>query len=393
MEKDKAGFLYPIIDLSKCIECNLCRNNCPINKVKIENNTKYKFYSAKNKNNDVLKESTSGGVFTEIAKYVLSNKGIVYGCNYKRFNTNHIRINNIKDINKITGSKYTQSSIKKVIPQIKKDLERKKTVLFSGTPCQVGMIKSYIDDPNLVTVSVICHGVMNDEIIKNVKKSLDKSEKSKLIDITFRTKENGWSTASIKYLYKNQKKVNKFVDDDLMRLYLTNLVLRESCYKCSFKGPNNRADIIIGDCWGIEVTNKKMFDEKGVSVVACRTDKGKEIFNKIKNNFEIAIEKENNVEIYNSAFYKSVKKPIERNYIFNDLFKDYKIMSSKYYYQAQTKNYLKEIKKKDQEIGKLASENLTLSNRLVEIYNSRRWKVTEKTANTINRMLGRNKGE
>ena len=389
MEPETDGFLYPKIDLSKCIECNICRKNCPINKDKIINNNKYKFYSAKNKDLDVVKESTSGGVFTSIAKEVIKNKGIVYGCTYKKFKTFHIRINKEKDINKITGSKYSQSNILKIIPQIKKDLDKNKLVLFSGTPCQVGMINSYFKSPNLITLSVVCHGVINDTIVNNYKKYLEKTEKDKLIDIKFRTKENGWSKSSIKYILKNKTIIKEFLNDDLMRLYLTNLILRESCYKCSFKGNNNSADIIIGDCWGIEQTNKKMYDEEGISMITCRTDKGKKLFNSIKDSIDIALEKEENVKRFNPSLYRSEQKPVERNYIFTDLYKDYKTMSDKYYYKTQTKNYLRELKRKEEEINKLSSENNMLHNRLIEIYNSRRWKVTESTVNTINRLLGR----
>ena len=389
MEKGIDGFLYPIIDLNKCIECNICRNNCPINKDVKANNKKYKFYSVKNKDNEIVKRSTSGGVFTALSKEVIKNKGVVYGCNYKKFKTRHIRITKEKDLYKIVGSKYTQSSILEIIPQIKKDLSKKKIVLFSGTPCQVGMIKSYFNNDNLITVSVVCHGVMNDEIIKNYKNHLEKEENDKMIDIKFRTKENGWTQSSIKYLFKNKTRINKFIDDDLMRLYLDNLVLRESCYKCKYKGNNNVADIIIGDCWGIEQTNKKMYDEDGVSMITCRTEKGKDLFNKVKNELEIALESEENVVRFNPSLYKSFNKPVERNYIFTDLYKDFKSMSDKYYYKSQTKKYFKELKKKEEEINKLSYENKMLHNRLVEIYNSKRWKVTESTANTINRLLGR----
>ena len=390
MEKGIDGFLYPKIDLSKCIECNICRKNCPINKDKQINNEKYKFYAVKNKNNEVVKVSTSGGIFTSIAKQVLKQKGIVYGCTYKKLKTSHIRINKEKDIIKINGSKYTQSNILDIIPSIKKDLSKNKLVLFSGTPCQVGMIKSHFDSPNLITVSVVCHGVLNDEIIANYKKYLEKTEKDTLIDIKFRTKENGWTKSSIKYIFKNKTIINKFMDDDLMRLFLTNLVLRESCYKCSFKGNNNPADIIIGDCWGIETTNKKMYDEEGISLVTCRTEKGKKLFNNIKSDLDIAIEKEENVKRFNPSFYISVKKPVERNYIFNEIYREFKIMSDKYFYKTQTKNYLNQLKEQEKELNRLVSENNILHNRLIEIYNSKRWKVTESTVNTINRLLGRN---
>ena len=132
-----------------------------------------------------------------------------------------------------------------------------------------------------------------------------------------------------------------------------------------------------------------MYDEEGISMITCRTDKGKKLFNSIKDNIDIALEKEENVKRFNPSLYRSEQKPVERNYIFTDLYKDYKTMSDKYYYKTQTKNYLRELKRKEEEINKLLSENNMLHNRLIEIYNSRRWKVTESTVNTINRLLGR----
>ena len=123
MKVDEEGFVYPVIDLDKCNSCNICRKSCPV-----LNNKKKEFsplcYAAKNKNVEIQKNSSSGGVFSVLADYVFNKKGIVYGVvldgNYV---TKHIRVINSIGLEKIRGSKYTQSNSFEVFMDVKKDLE------------------------------------------------------------------------------------------------------------------------------------------------------------------------------------------------------------------------------------------------------------------------------
>ena len=111
MEKDEAGFYYPTIDKNKCIHCNKCRNICPILNKKSKEEFNKEIYALKNKNLDERLKSTSGGTFSILARKILKNKGLVYGCEMHNNKARHIRITSIKELDKIRGSKYIQSSL------------------------------------------------------------------------------------------------------------------------------------------------------------------------------------------------------------------------------------------------------------------------------------------
>ena len=166
-----------------------------------------------------------------------------------------------------------------------------------------------------------------------------------------------------------------------MNLYINNFILRESCYDCPAKGlEKNVADIILGDYWGIYHVHREMFDNLGVSAVIIKTSKGKELYDKIKNQF---IEKEThiqNITKYNPSLIESVKRPLERSKIFNDIENnELKILSKLCNYKIKTKN---EDKNKQ-----LASKNKELTDKLNQIYNSKRFKLIDKLGNIWNKIL------
>lgn len=381
MKKNNEGYLYPTIDKEKCIECNICRKTCPIKKQNKENSHKKEFYAVKNKNKEEQQKSTSGGVFSVLAKAVLSQKGIVYGCEMKDYKANHIRITSKKDLDKIRGSKYIQSSIIDILPKLKQDLESKKQVLFSGTPCQIGAIKAFLkqDYKNLITVSVVCHGILNDIILDKYIKELEERYNGKVENIKFRTKENGWTKSSIKYTIGGNDYIKKFTDDPLMSLYLKDSLLRESCYNCKYKGNNNVADIIVGDYWGIEITNPEFADEKGISSVIINTKKGRSFLNKIEffdNTIYVEGNKES-IEKYNPQVVTPVKRPKERSVLFNKINEE-----------SITNAYMDYIQ---QENARLKEKVDYTKYELDSITNSKRWKLITKVFNILNRIrrLGR----
>lgn len=383
MQKNEEGYLYPVINEEKCIDCNLCRKNCPINKTLKENKYEKKYFAVKNKNLDERMKSTSGGVFSVLARNVLKEKGVVYGCEMKDYKASHIRITTEKDLDKIRGSKYIQSSIIDILPQVKEDLENKKTVLFSGTPCQIGAIKAFLkkDYPNLITVSVVCHGILNDKILDKYIKELENRYNAHVENITFRTKENGWTTSSIKYKINGEEVIKRFIDDPLMNLYLKDIILRESCYKCKYKDNNNIADMIIGDYWGIEVTMPDFADQAGVSSLIINSKKAEQFLNKI-NFFDNVIYKEGNkeeIEKYNPQIVASVKRPKERNIVFKQI-NNQSIMNV----------YLELLQKENNETKeKLQSRE----NQLNLMKNSKRWRVTNKVFDTLHKIKRLGRGE
>ncbi|MBR3146488.1 MAG: Coenzyme F420 hydrogenase/dehydrogenase, beta subunit C-terminal domain [Bacilli bacterium] len=373
MVKDEAGFNYPKIDLDKCIHCNKCRHICPILNKKENVEFKKEIYALKNKNLDERVKSTSGGAFSILARNVLNKHGIVYGCEMQNNKAKHIRITKVEELEKIRGSKYIQSSLIDIYKSLKKDLTLEKLVLFSGTPCQIGAVKAFLgkDYPNLITVSVICHGVISDKLLKIHLKDLKNKYNNEITDWKFRNKKpNPWNTSSVSYKIGKNKKVVKFLDDNLMYLYLKNVVLRDSCYHCNYKENNNIADIIIADYWGIEVEKRNFYDENGVSAIIINTAHGKEFFDNIniEKYADIATGNFNDLNKYNPAYSTQVVCEINRKRYLNNV---YKYGIAKEFKTIREEILEKELIKANKELAILTYKNNELESRLNNIRNNK----------------------
>lgn len=294
MLEDSEGFNYPNVDKDKCVDCTLCEKVCPIiNKDKIvqgsdeENNT----YVAYTKNEIVRKNSSSGGMFTELAESVLKNNGVVFGCAFDDdFNAHHIMVNNSSDLEKLRGSKYIQSQIESTYKEAEKLLKNGKLVLFSGVACQIAGLKSYLrkDYDNLLTVDVLCHGVPSGKAWRKYIDDNQKRHNAKLNKYYFRNKDNGWKVFTVKQMYMdNQGESCPFNKDSFMQLFLGEVCLRPSCHNCRFKDIRRPSDITLGDCWGVQNYMPEMDDDKGTSVVIAHTEKGVNLLNSVKDNLVI----------------------------------------------------------------------------------------------------------
>lgn len=309
MIEDEKGFKYPKVDMEKCINCGLCEKVCPIiNEKNIENNQKA--YACYNKDEYTRIQSTSGGIFTLLAKKIIQKGGIVFGASFgQEFNiVEHSYSENIKETVKFRGSKYLQSDMGDSYKKVKEFLMKERYVLFTGTPCQIEGLKNYLgkEYAKLYLQDIVCHGVPSPKIWREYKNY--RSNNSKLTEMSFRSKkEEGWSKYHISMKFGNGKKYNTRHDKDTyIMAFLSHLALRESCTDCRFKKKNRVSDITLGDFWGINGINPKMNDEKGTSLVVINSLKGQELFDSIKDeiiyeevNFENAI-KENPSYIYSS---------------------------------------------------------------------------------------------
>ena len=307
----------------------------------------------------------------------------------KDFKLNHIRIDDIKDLNKIRGSKYAQSRIDGIYDSVKKDLDSNKKVLFSGTPCQIGALKAFLnkDYNNLITASVICHGVTSEKIFHKQIEEIEKEENKKVINVNFRSKANGWSKASIEYDFEDSRLVNKFLDDSFMSLYLKNVILRDSCYQCKYKDNNNLADIILGDYWGIEVTNKEFFDENGITLLIINSSKGEKFIDKkVLDKIEYTDGSYEDTVKYNPLLFESCKEPVERTYILSKI-DDEKLFNLNilYLYNKLTKDN----KALEEERNYLRSNYEALHNEVDAIKGSRRYRVANKVGNVIGKFRRR----
>lgn len=318
MEMDEEGFLYPKADAISCVNCGLCDKICPVTNggsyEKAEDD--FGVYAACSKDEKIRMESSSGGVFTEIAKWVLEQEGVVFGAAFdENFNVHHVEVGDIDALTLLRGSKYVQSEIGTAYSHAKNCLEQRKWVLFTGTPCQIEGLYAYLgkDYEKLITQDIICHGVPSGKIWNKYLAGQKEKGKSEISAISFRHKEYGWKNFSMHIQWaKDEKYIRKLSEDLYMKAFLSDLCLRPSCYQCAFKGKHRRSDFTLADFWGIQYVLPEMDDDKGTSLVVINSAKGKVLFEQIK---ERLVYKETELDEavnYNSAMVKSAECPKNR---------------------------------------------------------------------------------
>lgn len=307
LQEDKEGFLYPQIDTTLCIECGLCEKVCPI----INQGTKREplhVYAAINTNEEIREKSSSGGIFTVLAEKIIEENGVVFGARFdKNWEVKHDYTETKEGLSAFRGSKYLQSRIEDNYLKAETFLKEGRKVLFSGTPCQIAGLKKFLkkEFENLLTVDFICHGVpspkvwrlyLNEtyqniilhdkrDIISHIKKI--ENRKSYISDINFRHKINGWKKYSLflkfnstsTYNSKNSKEIfEPFKHNLFMKAFLSDMILRPSCYHCPTKQGKSQSDITIADFWGVHTILKDFDDDKGTSLVFINNDRAQNIF-------------------------------------------------------------------------------------------------------------------
>ena len=280
---DQLGFKYPQINKILCINCGVCFNICPFNikkrvTEKPANNYKQKAFAARHNNPSEIASSRSGAVFTALSDRVLLNSGVIYGAGFdSHFATIHKRSETKDKCSEFKGSKYTQSDINEIVKQVICDLKNGKTVLFSGTPCQIYCIKKVTPQrlqDKLITIDVICHGVASPKIWNEYLNFLENKEKNKITHVNFRDKEIfGWSG-----LHKESFTFSDGIKRTYHYTFYQPYLLRPSCHRCPFSNLNRCSDITIGDFWGIDKIDKSFNpNDTGCSLVICNTSKGESI--------------------------------------------------------------------------------------------------------------------
>lgn len=362
MKEDENGFKYPEINSQKCIDCGMCQRACPIiSKTNVINEPKA--YACMNKDEQIRLSSSSGGVFTLIAEAILELNGVVFGAQFDHdFNVIHDYADRKEELYKFRGSKYVQSSIGDTFKIVRKFLEQERYVLFTGTPCQVEGLYSFLqkDYKKLYTQDIICHGVPSPKVWRKYKEKIEKENKSKIKKMSFRDKSSGWTTYSLKYNFDNQKiYIEENSKSKYMQAFLNNFSIRNSCYECKFKSKNRKSDITLADFWGIQNVIPEINDNKGISLAILNSEKGKELFERIKEKIEFReIDFEESIK-YNPSMTKSATKPRNRN----DFFKDLEKMN----FDELAKKYFPEPRFITKVIRKIKIEILNIMNKFKRI--------------------------
>lgn len=320
MKTDSEGFLYPIVDKEKCVDCGLCERVCPIINRTPEHEKPQSAYIVQNKDEKILKESTSGGAFTAIAEYVIDKGGVVFGGAFDSdFRVAHICVNNKADLAKFRNSKYVQSDVGRTFMRAKEFLDRERFVCYSGTPCQIEGLKHFLQKEyaNLITVDVVCRAVPSPLIWGKYKHM--RAGDNKLISSAFRSKEPyGYDYSQIKVETEQSSYRAGVESDPYLRAFFSNLSDRPSCYSCAFKKRYRQSDITLWDCFEPYKFDKTMDNNKGVTRVLIHTDAGCRLFNEVIQKLKYkAIEPEKLVDGVREMFYSVPCNP-RREAFFND---------------------------------------------------------------------------
>lgn len=322
MQEDKRGFLYPVILQTKCIDCGLCQKRCPVLKKQDDMVKNIKAYACFNKNIDERLNSSSGGIFILLAKEIIKRRGVVFGASFdENFEVKHFFVEKKEDLNKFMGSKYTQSTIGNAYKKVKEFLDSGRYVLFTGTPCQTEGLKLYLnkDYDKLYIQDIICHGVPSPKVWRKYIEYQKNINKEEINSISFRNKENGWSSSRMKITFGTRTYTEERKNDIFMQAFLKNICLRDSCYNCSFKSKYRNSDITLADYWGIQDIHPEMNDNKGTSLVIVNTEKGNNLFNMIKNEIECIETNIDEALKFNSAMITSAKHCINEKEFINNI--------------------------------------------------------------------------
>ena len=317
MQSDKEGFAYPVIDTKQCSDCGLCNKVCPvINQQPTQQPVAT--YAATNCNQAVREESSSGGIFTQLAVETINNSGVVFGAAFnEKWQVVHTYTGEESGIKQFRGSKYVQSRIGDSYSVAERFLKEGKEVLFSGTPCQIAGLKRFLrkEYKNLKTVDFVCHGVPSPLVWE---KYLDEvcraNDIATISDIQFRNKTEGWKKFSLQITYTGndgkEKKFREPLNENLyMKCFLGDLCLRPSCYSCPARSGKSGSDITIADLWGAQTICPEIDDDRGLSLVLVRKECALPPFKKTEIPYSEALK-------YNPSIERDVREPKRRRKFF-----------------------------------------------------------------------------
>lgn len=326
LEQDNEGFGYPLIDTNNCNNCGLCIKSCP--------SMNEKDFSAEFKNPDVYAgwslednirlNSSSGGIFSEIATKIIESGGYVAGARFDTQNRiEHCLINNLSDIHELRRSKYAQSFIGTVFSEIRTLLENKKNVLFCGTPCHVAGLLRFLGSShhNLITCDFVCLGVNSPKVFKKYLSHLEKEFNSKIKNFHFRDKSEGWINFRTAIEFEDGRiSLRKKNSDPFMRGYIKYpLYIRPSCYACQYKFIPHLSDITLADFWGIEKYEPELVTSKGTSLIMINSIKGRKLFESISDRIFFKEQSLNNALPKNMRIVSPAKAPLSRKLFFSNV--------------------------------------------------------------------------
>ena len=283
MERDKEGFAYPAVDLDACVHCGHCTAVCPALETR-QPGPLPAVFAAWSRNDEVRKDSTSGGVFSVLAEYILESGGVVYGAAFDdKQHLRHTPCFRKEDLWRLRGAKYVQSDLGQTYREVKKALETRQ-VLFSGTPCQVDGLYRYLGGrpENLTTCDLVCHGVPSPGVWEAMVRSIEKRKGKSLQVVRFRNKVTGWKDSHFTTVYTDGSVDSApLFATEFGRAFGRALFLRPSCHTCAYTSMNRPGDFTLGDFWGLRPEELPEQQERGVSLLLVNTPHGSHLFDQL----------------------------------------------------------------------------------------------------------------
>lgn len=337
--QDERGFYIPKMLDDKCINCGQCVKVCP-NNTPVNNNSAPKgVYAAWAKDESIREKSTSGGLFSGIANWILKQDGYVFGVAFDENNVaRHICIDSANDIYKLRGSKYVQSNVGDSYSKAKELLKKGKPVLFTGTPCQIAGLYNYLKNgnyPNLYTMDIVCHGVPSPKIFECYLTEKERRENSNAKQVYFRYKKPSWTRFSMKIVYENGNQyISECHHDPYLIAFLSDYISRECCHSCNYTNISRNADITVADFWSyVSYSRELRNNEKGISLVLVNSDKGQKIFNEIKTDYVVQERTIEEAKRGNKCLSKPFSPAKDKEIFWNEYLKDcdFKVCANKYF--------------------------------------------------------------
>ena len=310
MQPNHEGFLHPVVDVEKCVECGACEKACPGLSVANNEQAQPQAFIVQHKDDTIRYQSTSGGAFTAIAEEVIRRDGVVFGAAMtENLEVHHVFVGDTEGLAKFRNSKYVQSEVGDCYKQAKAFLSEGHYVCFSGTPCQINGLYKYLGKgyDNLVAVDVVCKSVPSPLVFKKYVE-YKRSKEGNLSDVVFRDKKRGFLYCTMAhYLSHEDRKAAKDIyrrgseSDEWLQMFLSGKISRHSCMNCPYQIAHRVGDFTLGDIW--ETGNTKLDDNKGTTLVHVWTKKGSEFLDSIQENIRLVsypIEKSRGVERKNT---------------------------------------------------------------------------------------------
>lgn len=285
-QENEHGHIHPVIDESECTECGKCINVCPVNHPIKKYPAATIAYAGwiKDKKNRIY--STSGGLSYLLSKTIVEQNGAFCGVCWKNQKAEHAICEKKEDLHVFQGSKYTHSDLRDTFKEIKQLLQAERKILFTGTPCQVAGLRSYLhkDYPTLYTVDIVCHGIPSNRLLRDRIKSIENEHQKRIIDIRFRHKSPDQYTTNMKYTFEDNNCVmHSYSKDPFSRCFVENYALRINCFKCEYASLERVSDITLADFWGYIPKKIKYYSfRKGTSLIIVNSHKGQTLMNALK---------------------------------------------------------------------------------------------------------------